>query len=151
MAVAITLTPGSSPGQALTLSHQGRGDIEVLPEDVFGVSRVVAHVTREMSQLVSCVVHFGGFYVDSWLRSIWVAKVLGLLSCGCMNPCVASLRVPLLLRKKGRIRRRPAAAPGIPRSMALLAPSRAPVVGLLGFAKGAGDGYGRLYGVVKGG
>ena len=40
MAVAITLTPGSSPGQALTLSHQGRGDIEVSPEDVFGVGRV---------------------------------------------------------------------------------------------------------------
>ena len=58
----------------------------MLPEGVFGVGRVVAHVTREMSQLVSCVVHFGGFYVDSWLRSIWVAKVLGLLSCGCMNP-----------------------------------------------------------------
>ncbi len=34
VAVAITLTPGSSPGQALTLSHQGRGDIEVLPECV---------------------------------------------------------------------------------------------------------------------
>ena len=42
-----------------------------------------------------------------------------------------------------------AAAPGIPRSMALLAPSRAPVVGLLGLVKGAGDGKGRLYGVVK--
>ena len=55
MAVAITLT--------LTLSHQGRGDIEVLPEGVFGVGRVVAHVTREMSQLVSCVVHLGGVVV----------------------------------------------------------------------------------------
>ena len=40
MAVAITLTPGSSPGQALTLSHQGRGDIRVLREGVFGVCGV---------------------------------------------------------------------------------------------------------------
>ena len=39
MAVAITLT--------LTLSHQWRGDIEVLPEGMFGFGRVVSHVAGE--------------------------------------------------------------------------------------------------------
>ena len=39
MAVAITLT--------LTLSHQGRGDIEVLPKGVFGVGGGVSHVAGE--------------------------------------------------------------------------------------------------------
>ena len=43
MAVAITLT--------LTLSHQGRGDIEVSPEDVFGVCGVVSHLACETFQL----------------------------------------------------------------------------------------------------
>ena len=47
MFVAIVLTPGSSPGQALTLSHQGRGDIEVSPDGVFGVGGVVSHLAGE--------------------------------------------------------------------------------------------------------
>ena len=39
VAVGITLT--------LTLSHQGRGDIEVLPEGVFGVGGGVSHLACE--------------------------------------------------------------------------------------------------------
>ena len=45
--VAITLT--------LTLSHQGRGDKQVLPEGVLGVGGVVSHLAREVFEL--------GFYV----------------------------------------------------------------------------------------
>ena len=60
--------------------------------------------------------------------------------------CSAS---PFCSAKRGGFAAAPPAAPGILRSMALLAPSRALVVGLLGFAKGAGDDKGRLYGVVK--
>ncbi len=87
MAVAITLTPGSSPGQALTLSHQERGDIEVLPEGVFGVGRVVSHLACEMSQLVSCVVHLGDFMeILGYVRFGWRSVFCVVLLCGCMNP-----------------------------------------------------------------
>ena len=43
MSVAITLT--------LTLSHRGRGDEEVLPEDSFCVGRTVAHAAGEVFQM----------------------------------------------------------------------------------------------------
>ena len=144
MAVAITLT--------LTLSHQGRGDIRVLPEDVFGVGRVVSHLACEMSQLVSCVVHLGDFMeILGYVRFGW-RSVFCVVLCGCMNPLRRCAPRPPFAPQKGEDSPPPRRGPGIPRSMALLAPSRAPVVGLLGFAKGAGDDdEGRLYGVVNGG
>ena len=51
----------------------------------------------------------------------------------CMNPLRRCAPRPPFAPQKGE-----ESPPGIPRSTALRAPSRAPVVDLLGFAKGAG-------------